>query len=293
MRGLQSLLGTFIICIALSSCTNSDQDKNIYLPKDVVVYDSTKDSLIGPVQEVAEYKAFPKEKYQVSTVLGVGSFYIDNPNDWIKKQLHAGKIWEPNIVELIKEYAKPGTIAIDIGAHIGTHVLTMSDQVGDQGRVYAFEPQKKIFSELRMNLILNQRKNVITYRCAIGKEFGNVQMDAIFAANEGSSMIGEGGDSSCILPLDSFNLKNVSLIKIDVENFENDVLDGARQTILDSHPYILIEIMGNLFKNPFNREQKIRETIIKLQKMGYLVKFISDNPDEADWLAIPISKLKE
>ena len=51
-------------------------------------------------------------------------------------------------------------------------------------------------------------------------------------------------DNIDVITLDSLNLQNVSMIKIDVENHENEVLDGARQTILQNRPILFIE---NLF----------------------------------------------
>jgi hypothetical protein len=41
--------------------------------------------------------------------------------------------------------------------------------------------------------------------------------------------------------LDSYNLNNVGLIKIDVEGHELAVLSGATETILKSRPYVIVE----------------------------------------------------
>ena len=42
--------------------------------------------------------------------------------------------------------------------------------------------------------------------------------------------------------LDSFNLEDVSFIKIDVEGYEEAVLNGAKDTIQKNRPSLLIEI---------------------------------------------------
>ena len=47
-----------------------------------------------------------------------------------------------------------------------------------------------------------------------------------------------------VITLDSLNLQNISMIKIDVENHENEMLEGDKQTILHNKPIIFIE---NLF----------------------------------------------
>ena len=58
--------------------------------------------------------------------------------------------------------------------------------------------------------------------------------------------MGEGGDQAELRTIDSFGFRNVSLLKIDVESLEDQVLDGARETILESKPVILAEIQGGL-----------------------------------------------
>ncbi len=93
-----------------------------------------------------------------------------------------------------------------------------------------------------------------------------------------------GGDYAFIAPLDSLGLKNVSLIKIDVENYEDPVLEGARKTITENRPVILIEIMGNRNANLPDRDQRVATTINLIKQMGYTVsKYGFD-----DYLALPI-----
>jgi len=240
-------------------------------------FDSKTGDLIGPDKEVAELIAIPLEKYEICSVEGLGSFYIDNTNDTIKGTLSRGEIWEHTIVQLIKKYAKQGTIAVDLGSHIGTHLLSMSQAVGNKGYVIGFEPQKKMFSELRMNMLLNHCQNVGVYRCAVGKEFKRIQMNRAISANEGGTSIGHGGDFAEVIPLDSLQLKDVSLVKIDVEGYEDEVLAGAEATIRRNHPTIIIELMDG---NPI-LDEKRQATIKTLEDLGYTV----DKIYGWDWIA--------
>jgi hypothetical protein len=101
---------------------------------EVTVFDGrTMDLIGGSPGEVTKLKAFPLEKYEIYDVPALGSFYIDFKEDTIKGTLSSGTVWEPHIVELIKNYTREGTIAIDLGAHIGTHLVTMSQAVGENG----------------------------------------------------------------------------------------------------------------------------------------------------------------
>jgi hypothetical protein len=65
---------------------------------------------------------------------------------------------------------------------------------------------------------------------------------SLHSYSNGSSFV--VNSSINVITLDSLNLSNISMIKIDVENHEVEVLEGAKQTILLNKPIIFIE---NLF----------------------------------------------
>lgn len=155
------------------------------IPK-VLFFDSKTHELVGSSQkEISKILSFPFEEYQIYEVPHLGSFYIDYLHDTIKGTLSRGQIWEPNIVDLIKRHARKDSVVIDLGSHIGTHAISMSKAVGEDDLVIGFEPQMKIFSELVQNLKLNKCVNVISYRCAVGRDFGQIQMKRPYTSNEG------------------------------------------------------------------------------------------------------------
>jgi FkbM family methyltransferase len=258
-------------------------------PSEMTVFFSSDDTLKGPANELVIMENFPYEQYDVCVVPKLGTFYLDRIEDLIKGQLRAKIAWEPHIKALLEKMILPGTTVIDIGAHIGTHTLTMSRCVGSEGRVYAFEPQMKLYRELVMNMKINECHNVTAYRTAIGNEEGVIQMLPPYPKNEGATRIGFGGDYALIKPLDYFSLGNVSLIKIDVENFEQNVLEGAKETIMRSRPVILIEIMGN---SQFavvtgNRDEHLEGTARWISDLDYYVfPFVSK-----DYVAVPKEKI--
>ena len=228
---------------------------------------------------------FPRDSYRVHDVPGIGRFYLDDIDDSIKKVLRRGEPWEPHVVKLLSRLVRPGTNAIDVGAHIGTLTVPLAQLVGDKGRVYAFEPQKKIYRELCHNLALNDVDNVVPIRCALGARSGTIEMDAADPANEGGTAIGAGGDRAEIRTLDSFAISDVSLLKIDVELQEDAVLAGALETIRASRPAIVIEIMGghDVDSAPEPIRARARATIARLESLGYTVERIAT----WDYLALP------
>ena len=177
----------------------------------------------------------------------IGRFHIEPPpRDPIKGTLANGLVWEPHIVRGLEEHVAPGSVALDVGAYIGTHALLMGRLAGPRGRVYAFEPQRKVYRELRRNIELNGLANVTALRYAVGAETRIVEMNPPReigvveasgnrlvgkALGEGGVAVGAGGDRAEMRPLDSFGFGSVSLLKIDVEGFEDEVLAGAERLI--------------------------------------------------------------
>ena len=245
-------------------------------------------------------KQFKFQNYQIYRVDNRDLFYVDDVNDYIKNfSLKQGMPWEEHLKGIFEKYITAGSIAIDIGAHIGTHSLTFSRLVGEKGVVYAFEPQAKIFTELVINLYLNECKNVKCHHLGLGqdeKEMAiyfpsekwiteNVSYHP-FMLNEGHGTLAEISDQHKneekvkIVRLDDFKLENVSFIKIDVEGFENEVINGATETIKRNKPVMVVEIFSN-----GEREK----TIQSIESLGY--RHIPIYMD--DFLFIPEERFKE
>jgi len=229
-----------------------------------------------PEQMRAYMAKLPEGVYQEYRLDTIGRFHVDDPKDYIKQFIVHNRVWEKHLVELFPKYAKPGITVIDAGAHIGIHTMPLARLVGPGGRVYAFEPQHKLYRELVFNLRLNGVDNVVPLRYALGHTAGIVEMDSTVRGNEGGTPVGRGGDRVELRPLDSFGFRNVSLIKIDVEHFEDFLLEGAQLTIARDRPVILIEIMGGYAYESASAVVKgrIDATRERLNAMGYKVEHI-------------------
>jgi FkbM family methyltransferase len=218
----------------------------------------------------AYLKAFPQGKYRVSKVMGVGRFYIDSNPALVKRHLAAGIPWEPHVLEQFSRHVVPGSTALDIGAHIGSLTVPLARAVGKQGMVYAFEPQKRIYRELVHNLKLNHIDNVKPLRFAVGARNEVIEMNPT-AVFDGRTKVGKGGDRAELRTVDSFGFCNVSLIKIDVEGFEVEVLKGAERTIRTWHPVLVLEIeLAHLYHQlPPREKARVDEAKRLLGRYGY------------------------
>lgn len=138
---------------------------------------------------------------------------------------------------------KPGDRAWDIGANVGHYTERFSDRVGPWGQVVAFEPTPACFEKLSSRVA--GRRGVMVRREALGASEGMVPMrlaaDPLGATH---SLIGGAasldGGASIEVPLRtgdgvlaSEGLAIPTVVKIDVEGFEEDVIRGMR-TVLAS-----------------------------------------------------------
>ena len=228
----------------------------------------------------------------------IGQFYVEaRQQDLIKSYMRSGYVWEPHNVAAIEAHIVPDSVALDLGAHMGTHTLLMGRLVGAAGQVYAFEPQRKMFRELRRNIRLNGLEGTVTaLRYALGARNDVVEMNPSEAQNEGGVGVGHGGDRVELRTLDSFGIENVSLLKIDVEGFEDAVLAGAAQTIRASRPVILIEILGgvNHLTASAEERERIDATISTIEQFGYQIELMQAIgpwrrhwPNRHDYIALP------
>lgn len=198
--------------------------------------------LLHDEAEIADYlDAFPYDDYAIFDVPGVGRFHLDDNPAEVKQRLRRGQPWEPYLLEELEEHVVAGSTVLDVGAHIGSIAIPLARMVGPHGRVFAFEPQRKIFRELVYNTRLNDLANLTPLRFAAGAELDIIELDPL-KTHDGRVKVGRGGDPVELRPLDSFGFTNVSVIKIDVEGFEIPVLLGAERLIAAEHPVIFIEI---------------------------------------------------
>ena len=210
----------------------------------------------------------------------------------ISSELIIHKIHEPLTTSLIIKKLTKGMHCIDIGSNIGYYAILESSKIGDNGTVWSIEPSPQNFETLSKNIILNQRKNIKCYNIAIGDENGKI--DFVISEKSNWSKIKnkidhiENGDKIIqvdIMTLDSFSQKNeikkVDLLRMDVEGYERNIIEGSINFLEKFKPILMIEVHKMIMGN--NRTNQFLE---KLQKMNYECEYfiprIFDVPIIAD-----------
>lgn len=160
------------------------------------------------------------------------------------------------------ENAKPDWVYIDAGANVGIYSILFS-QLSPNGLVYAFEPTETA-AFLDENLQANQCANVRVIRNALGNKSGKIE-DKVFR-------IWGQAPEACKQPfttVDDFcsSEKNDRLdcIKIDVDSYDLEVLEGSVNTLSRFNPYVVVELNHALAK----RNRSNSEAFEFLAKQGY------------------------
>jgi FkbM family methyltransferase len=175
-----------------------------------------------------------------------GPMYLVTTDTVISESLRQTGDYAPEEKSLLGELITSGATVVDVGANVGNHTLFFSQQVGDNGRVLSFEPQRFLFQVLCANSLLGQFRNIWPYRVAVGDAQGAVDIPVpnYHRPNDfgGYSLefdtFKEPGE---ITTLDALSLSECHLIKIDVEGMELSVLKGAQATIRLTKPFLYFD----------------------------------------------------
>lgn len=177
----------------------------------------------------------------VVTIEAFGKSYrINNPGGRIGSFIAQGQPYERRLLYDIYNLVEDGTIdqdgvAIDVGAHVGNHALFMAAICGLA--VDAFEPFPKFYRQLNDNIELN-RDELQSLVAAFPVALGDRNTTGLYRKGM-KIQLDRGGIP--VMRLDDEQHTPVSVIKVDVEGMEPEVLRGAVNTINSYRPVIYAE----------------------------------------------------
>jgi FkbM family methyltransferase len=178
---------------------------------------------------------------------------------------------------------------LDIGANIGSYSIPLALTLSADYRFFCFEVQRQVFYQLCGNIFLNSLDNVFAFNCAVGNRnemisipavdyqrcwnVGGYSIDPVTSARSGSRA--EGFDQSHLLresepaemvSIDSrVDLPLASLVKIDVEGHELEVIKGMEQYLRRSgYPPLIYEE----WDHEWYKEKRLK-TVQFLHDIGY------------------------
>lgn len=155
--------------------------------------------------------------------------------DYLGERLAGGKPYERRVLRIAARLARGG-LFVDVGAHIGNHSVYVA-KTG--AKVVAIEPHPDTFEILERNVASNGL-TVDLVNAACGASSAQASIELNDPANTGSAVITVGGGTIRVVTLDSLGLAP-SVVKIDVEGHELEVLKGAEQTLIAHRPAVIVE----------------------------------------------------
>jgi len=171
----------------------------------------------------------------------------------LEEDIYYFGVYEAGTISVIRKILKEGDIFVDVGANIGSISCLASRFVGKKGHVFAFEPHPETYKILEYNIRINNLSNVTTFNVALGSKISKGKIYDRLNMNRGAATLlrsrnvrEEEGYEIEITTIDSLIenglLPPPTLIKIDVEGFELEVLKGAEKLLRsDQAPMLCIE----------------------------------------------------
>lgn len=178
---------------------------------------------------------------------GAGNRYLSMKNNFTSFAVAVLGERDPNVMCFLRRWFRPGFVACDVGANIGTYTVPLARLAGPTGHVIAFEPNRSTCACLRQNIRQNRLGNVTLLRAAAGPEAGVAGL-VVTDDNFGEVHLAPPGGAEsarvAVTTVDAevarLGLARVDYIKIDVEGFELAALRGATRT-LAANPRLVVQ----------------------------------------------------
>ena len=187
-------------------------------------------------------------------------YYVEN--DHITTSWKNRQFYEQKLLEKIKSFKLNG-LYVDVGSHHGNHSIYF-EKFCNSDKVISIEGNPFNFKYLKENITRNKCKNMLINKIVSNKKdvtltmeynMGNTGMSRIVNSKINTDYKNSNNNiiRNTTNTLDNLlkNEENISLIKIDIENFEYYALLGGQNIITKHKPVIVIELQE---ANPYYRE---------------------------------------
>lgn len=229
-------------------------------------------------------------------------YMLFSTDDAISNVLYRTGQWEEYLLTISRLFLQDikNPLVLDIGANLGAYSIPLAKGMQDVGgAVIAFEPQRIIYYQLCGNILLNRLDNFIALNKAVGDFDGDIEMPEINYENNVNigafslektyrehlnmeQFMKSKTTSVPIIKLDSLSVPTApSLIKIDVEGFELNVLKGAENFLEEfSYPPVIFEAWDlDWFKDDKLKLLKFLNYLGYEISMNIKSEFIAQHPD--------------
>jgi FkbM family methyltransferase len=208
-------------------------------------------------------------------------------------------VFEPGTTKLIEQIVRPGMVVIDLGAHVGYYTLLAARLVGQQGKVFAFEPDPGNYALLLENIALNGFGSVQALRQAVADRSGSTSFFLSPWGSDRNSLYQDNSGLEAqrvdveVITLDDFLVQAgnpiVDLVKMDIEGSELAALEGMKKTLKRTRRLIMEFSPVSVHAGSSNPEQLLD----MLNRFGFTVQIIQEDGTLEPLDSIDFSRLVE
>ncbi len=240
--------------------------------------------LVGLFLSLPEFRDIQVRQHAARTKLALieladFKIYVSTQDPLIGRSIVETKRYEPDVTAVLTRILKPGMVFVDIGANIGYLSFVAARAIGNQGKVFSFEPNQFNCNLLEMSARINGFENVIIYPFAVADTNRSVIYDDQMGNGTISDFDAErafvaGRTIARAVSLDYILRDEVAIdvIKLDIEGAEYFALQGARELLAKRRPVIVSEFSPPQLKSVSGVSGK--EYLIKISESGYQLSVI-------------------
>jgi FkbM family methyltransferase len=167
----------------------------------------------------------------------------------VEEALYQKGSYEKGTLAVMAALLRPGDQVADVGANIGLMSVFAALRVGEQGCVWAFEPNPPVRDSLAANVALNQLPQVEVSALALSDRAGEAWLQYNRHINRGAAALGAADaahPAGCMVRtarLADLVPRPPRLLKIDVEGHELAVLRGCAPYFRSdaARPFLILE----------------------------------------------------
>ena len=187
-----------------------------------------------------------------------GNFLHYNYDEFVGLSIREYGEWSELLLKKIISFLNDSDFVFDIGSHIGTFTIPISKKIGENGKVFSFEPQKMLYYLQAGNLALNDIYNVELKNFGLARKketrliedfdysqlgnFGGVTFTKEYDNKKFTQIRSKKLIPTHMINLDEFlHIEKCNLIKMEAELLELEIIKGGGGFLKKFRPILVVE----------------------------------------------------
>ncbi len=169
----------------------------------------------------------------------MSNFVLREQRDWFEDEIH-----------FVRSFIQPDMQVLDIGANYGLYSMAIAGRLGDEGKLWCFEPTPNTARALRESITANSYESKVeVIEAGLSAEAGTASFYASSNAELNSLHSTDANAEKITIELQTldeclqrYEWTDIDFIKLDAEGEEVNILKGAEQTLTKLDPLVMFEL---------------------------------------------------